>query len=293
MKFKELRSQFVFHRGQRIGILFLLATCIGLLYLRFFVSFSEKNTFDVSSSEIKQLQATIDSLRLTELNAKAIKIYPFNPNFITDYKAYTLGMTPEAYDKLKAFREDGKWVNSIADFKRVTQVPDSVLNAISPFFKFPEWVSRPKPKKRKWKDDTRELSFAEKRDLNEATSDELQEIHGIGNALSTRIVTLREKLGGFSDDRQLYATWGLKEEVIERLLLRFTVKKPVSLPKMNINSSSASDLATLPGISFETGKRMWEFVRVREGLTDLSELLKIDDITPRTLRVIELYLYAE
>ncbi|MFD2828841.1 hypothetical protein ACFSYG_20345 [Leeuwenhoekiella polynyae] len=33
------------------------------------------------------------------------KIYPFNPNFITDYKGYTLGMRMVEIDKLLRFRE--------------------------------------------------------------------------------------------------------------------------------------------------------------------------------------------
>jgi DNA uptake protein ComE-like DNA-binding protein len=62
---------------------------------------------------------------------------------------------------------------------------------------------------------------------------------------------------------------------------------------MNINSCSASDLATIPGVSFTLGKKIWEFVRIREGVSDLSELEKIEGISPRKLQLFALYLYAE
>lgn len=293
MKLKQLKSQLAFNRSQRVGILLLLGMIIGLVYIQFFVSFSEEKTFDLSSSEIVALQKQMDSLRLSEVERRKPKIYPFNPNFMTDYKAYTLGISPAAYDRLHEFREKDQWINSTADFKRVTGVSDSVLGTISIYFKFPDWVANPRPKKKGFTSVSSELSFAEKKDLNEATPDELREVNGIGVVLSKRIVEQREQLGGFSDDLQLYSIWGMKEEVVERLRLQFTVKNPKPMNRININACSASDLATIPGVSFETGKKIWEFVRIREGLRDLSELLKIEGISPRKLQLFELYLYAE
>ena len=39
-----------------------------------------------------------------------------------------------------------KWINSSKQFQEVTKVSDSLLNAISQYFKFPEWITNPKPK---------------------------------------------------------------------------------------------------------------------------------------------------
>lgn len=293
MKLKHLKSQLAFNRSQRVGILLLLGVIIGLLYIQFFVSFSEEKTFDFSSSEMVALQEQMDSLRLSEVERRKPKIYPFNPNFMTDYKAYTLGISPAAYDRLRVFREKDQWVNSAVDFKRVTGVSDSVLDRISVYFKFPDWVTNPRPKKKGFTSISSELPFADKIDLNQVTQEELQQVNGIGVALSKRILDQREQLGGFSDDLQLYGIWGLSDAVLERIMFQFTVKNPKPLDRLNINDSSASDLATIPGVSFETGKKIWEFVRLREGVTGLSELLKIEGISPRKLQLFELYLYAE
>ena len=45
--------------------------------------------------------------------------YKLNPNFLTDYKAYTLGIPPEAFDKLQAYRSENKFVNSAAAFQEI------------------------------------------------------------------------------------------------------------------------------------------------------------------------------
>lgn len=292
MKIKEFKSQLVFHRSQRVGILFLLALILVLLYVQFFVSFSEESTFDINSTEVLELQEQLDSLRWADSIKKLPKRYPFNPNYMTDYKAYTLGISPKELDRLQAFRKKDQWVNSAAQFKVVTGISDSLLGQISPYFKFPDWVTRPKAKRSYAKKD-RVLSISEKIDLNEATAEELQKVYGVGPVLGERIIEQRERLGGFHHDLQLYMVWGLKDSVVGRIIEQFTVKTPVALEPWNINEISASDIATLPGVSFEMGKRIWEFVRVRDGLTDLSELLKIEGISPRKLQVFRLYLYTE
>ncbi len=291
MNLNNLRSHFEFNKQQRSGILFLAGIIIALLCIYYFVDFSEKNILDTSSEEIVVLRSQIDSLRAVEIENRKPKVYPFNPNFITDYKAYTLGMSTEEYDRLKHFRDKEQWINSVADFKRVTKVSDSLLQAISPYFKFPEWVTHPRSKKKKQSNSITERSYAQKTDLNKATEVQLQEINGIGKALSKRIVLYREKLGGFTDDIQLNAIWGLDRSVSQKVLNRFTVKTPVRIEKMDINTISASDIATIPGISFDLAKKIWEYRVLHEGISDFSELEKIEGLSPLKLQLIQLYLY--
>ena len=261
------------------------------------MDFSEEDTFDISSAEIVSVQKQMDSLRLVEIEKRKPKKYPFNPNFITDYKGYVLGMSNEEIDRLLQYRKEGKWINSATDFKKVTGVSDSLLNELSPYFKFPNWVTNPKTKYN-FKNYKSEKGFAEKPyeqkiDLNKATEEQLQQVSGIGEALSKRIISYREKLGGFSNDIQLYNVYGLEPPVVQRTLNLFTVKTPKAIAKINVNTASASDISTIPGISFEMAKKIWEFRRLREKLTSIQELDKIEGMTERKLQLIHLYLSVE
>ncbi len=293
----NIKSHFTFNKQQRSGILLLLLLIVSLLCIYWFVDFSEEDTFDTSSAEIVSMQKELDSLRFVEIENRKPKKYPFNPNFITDYKGYTLGMSNEEIDRLLQYRKEDKWINSAADFKKVTDVSDSLLAELSPYFKFPDWVINPKPKN-KFKDyktekGFSEKSFAQKIDLNKATEEQLQQVSGIGEALSKRITSYREKLGGFSDDIQLYSVYGLDPSVVQRTLNLFAVKSPKVISKININTASASDISTIPGISFEMAKKIWEYRRLREKITSIQELEKIEGMTGRKLQLIQLYLSIE
>ena len=290
---EKIKSHFVFNRSQRNGILFLIFFISGFLVINYYVDFSQENVFDLNSKEVIAIQKELDSLRTIDIASKKTKIFPFNPNFMTDFKGYTLGMSTDEIDRLLAFRKENKWINSVEDFKQVTKVSDSLLSIISPYFKFPDWVNNPKSKTKYVKRGFKDKTFKQKVGLNIATYQQLEEVNGIGKALSKRIIEYRNKLGGFTNDIQLNEVYGLDYQIIKKVLNEFTVKTPKGIEKMNLNTISASDIATIPGISFDLAKRIWEYRILNERIKNFSELEHIDGLTKRKLQGIQLYLKLE
>lgn len=286
----KIKSFFVFNSSQRNGILFLLLLVSGFAVISNYIDFTTENLLDTNSKEVLALQKELDSIKTLLIESNQPKIYPFNPNFITDFKGYKLGMSSEEIDRLLDYRKQNKWINSKEDFQKVTKVSDSFLDQISSYFKFPDWISNPKPKYSDWRKGFKEKTFDQKIDLNIATQLQLEKINGIGKSFSKRIVDYRSKLIGFSDDMQLYEIYGLDYQVVNRVLNEFTVKTPKEIIKMNLNKISASDIATIPGISFELAKRIWEFRILNERIVDFMELKKIEGLTERKLQGIQLYL---
>ena len=290
---EKIKSHFVFNRSQRNGILLLLFFISGYLVINYYVDFSKENLLDINSKEVIAIQKELDSLRTIDIASKKPKVFPFNPNFLTDFKGYTLGMSTEEIDRLLAFRKENKWINSVEDFKKVTKVSDSLLNKISPYFKFPDWVTNPKSKNKYVKREFKEKTFKQKIDLNLATQGQLEGLNGIGKTFSKRIIDYRNKLGGFTNDIQLYEVYGLDFQATNSILKEFTVKTPKKIIKMALNSISASDIATVPSISFDLAKRIWEFRILNEGIKSFSELENIEGLTKRKLQGIQLYLKLE
>ena len=104
MTFKKFKSLFIFSREQRTGILLLFATIIVLQLIYFFVDFSSLSKTSPEKEQWLSLQSQIDSMKKDKVDYIP-NIYTFNPNFISDYKGYKLGMSVAEIDRLLAFRK--------------------------------------------------------------------------------------------------------------------------------------------------------------------------------------------
>lgn len=290
---RNLKSHFVFTKEQRHGIFWLLFIIVLMQCIYFFVDFSSDDVV-VNPDELKVYEAEIDALRQAKIEENKPKIYPFNPNFITDYKGVTLGMSTSEIDRLLAYRTQNKWINSALHFQQVTGVSDSLLTQISPYFKFPEWVTNPKPKVSHTKTySNRPKTIAQKTDLNKATVTQLQRVNGIGKTLSERIVKYRESNGGFIADVQLQDVYGLSPEVILKITEHFTVKTPKTISKINLNTASAETLVTIQYIDYEVAYNIIEYRSLHEGFKTLDELLKVKDFPTNKLEIIKLSLHIQ
>ena len=290
----QIKSHFTFSKEQRNGIFLLLILIVIFQCVYFFVDFSSEDTPDTEEALLEFVKE-IDSLRLIQLEESKPKIYPFNPNYITDFKGATLGMTNEEIDRLMAFREKNKWINSSIQFQVVTKVSDSLLNAIAPYFKFPEWITNPKPKNNAlYNNNSKPKAFAQKQDLNTATAQQLQKVNGVGKVFSDRIIKYRNTFkGGFIADVQLLDVYGLTPEVIEKITNQFTVKTPKAIQQININAATIDDLVTIPHIDYDLAHNIIEYRQLREGYNSINELTKVIDFPINKIKIIELYLHFE
>lgn len=296
------KSHFRFNKQERSGIFFLLLIIvllqIGYFFYRRISRYASEDTLIVD----RELQIQIDSLKEVALQEDSFKIYPFNPNFITDYKGYTLGMSVDEIDRLHNYRKKNKFANTPEEFQKVTQVSDTLLASISPHFKFPEWTKKSKQssvnskRPASKKDITIKKSFplkgplGEVSDLNTATVQELRTISGIGEKLSTRIIKFRDRLGGFLIDDQLYDVYGLEPEVIEKTLKRFKVLQKPNIQKININTATAYKIATLIYIRRQVAERIVEYRYAHGSFDSFEELENIEDFPSDKIHRIALYL---
>lgn len=293
----NIKSHFKFSKKQRSGIFLLLLIILVLLVFYHLVLpklIKTNHNFYSSDTEVLTFIKQIDSLKAIEVENRKPKIYPFNPNFITDYKGYTLGMTNQEIDRLLAFRKQDKWINSIKQFQQVTKVSDSLLAKISPYFKFPDWVTNPKPKQSFSKTFTNtNKTQQQKLDLNLATATQLQKVYGIGPSYSERIIKLRRKIGGFHSFIELQEVYGLTPEVIQNIKDNFSIKTPRAISKIALNTATTQQLVTIKFIDYEVAHNIIEARTLRDGFKSLNELTKVKDFPINKLEIIKLSLQLD
>lgn len=288
-----MKPDFTFNTTQRIGVfglIFMMIILLGVIYgLK--NQPPEKTINKHQHQEEKIVQHWVDSVKKEKIKSKTYKIYPFNPNFITDYKGYKLGMSPQEIDRLHDFREGDKWINSKVEFQEVTRISDSLLEAISVYFKFPDWViAQQKQIKKRRLEKAESLSPAEKADLNKAGIEDLQKIKGIGKVLSRRIVHYRSQIDSFAGNIQLKDIYGLKYQTRQNILAHYTVKAQSKVKRLDINEVTTAELTTIPYFDYELARRIVQYRITHEGIADFEELVHIDGFPISRVDRIKLYL---
>ena len=276
------KSHFWYNKSQRNGIFFLILLILLLQGFIFFDVFSSDEIIDTNKSKISAFQSQIDSLKAMEIENRKPKIYPFNPNYITDYKGEQLGMSLAEIDRLLTFRKTNKFINSQDEFQQVTKVSDSLLSAIAPYFKFPDWVADQKQNNSSFNKQSRYknsvISSAVKRsstDINKATAADFKTISGIGVVFSERIIQYRSKLQGFTFENQLYEVWGLDKEVANKVLSIFKIVDKPIIKKVNVNTVTFKELLKNPYIDYELCKKIFNY---RDEVAELQRILELKNI---------------
>ncbi len=266
----------------------LFGLIISLQGFSFFYDFGNKQN-NHSDQHWLAFQKDIDSVKSQSNNFKRT-IYPFNPNFITDFKGYQLGMSVAEIDRLLAYRKQNKYVNSVSEFQAVTKVSDSLLKAISPYFKFPVWVTNKKNTQSAFEKNTfvKPIKIAVL-DINKATKEDLMKVYGIGDKISDRILEQKLRLGSFVSMEQMDDIWGLSPEVIQKLKASFAIQSSVTLNKININNASVKELANFPFFRYPLAKDIVVY-RTMNGDIKIEDLSKIKGFPVEKIKIIALYL---
>ena len=279
-----MNSLFRYTLREKRGIVFLLLLITALQSGIFFLDFGAgqaKRPYMVADS---LAIAFVDSVKRSGAMKDTLSIRPFNPNFISDYKGYLLGMTPGEIDRLHAFREKGRFVRDASEFAEVTGISDSLLSSISKLFQFPEFRSSPQEKNQP------SMPDGPSKDLNSATARDLQAISGIGPVLSERIVRFRESLGGFLVKEQLFDVYGLDAEVAERAMAAFALRQVPEVKKINLNTAGVEELAGLVYLNRSLARSMVAYRETHGRFDSIEQLTKIEEFPIERIDRIKLYL---
>ncbi|CAA0214399.1 helix-hairpin-helix domain-containing protein [Tenacibaculum maritimum] len=299
---KILKSHFRhYNKRQRNGVFFLILIIVVLEVLYFSIDFSSGKLEEIDTRDLIAFQREIDSLREIEKEKRKPKRYSFNPNYITDFKAYKLGMKTEEVDRWLKFRKENQFVNSAKEFQKVTKISDSLLRELAPLFKFPDWVLR---KKRRALIRSKSTALRGKRiknylensvvlkGLNDVVAMDLETVRGVERKIAERIIKYRKRLKGFTYASQLYEVWGLKKEIADKILEVFKIVTVPSIKKVNVNTATFKEVLKNPYVNYELCKRIFAYREEVAELEKISELKNIEGFPIEKYDRIILYLEA-
>jgi competence protein ComEA len=117
-------------------------------------------------------------------------------------------------------------------------------------------------------------------DINQADTNTLKKINGIGTVLSVRIIKFRDKLGGFVQLSQLDDVYGISEGALKELKRYAVIAANFSPQKIPLTENNFKKLASHPYIGYAKTKILVQYLKngkTIEDKTTLKDVLKITD----------------
>lgn len=126
-------------------------------------------------------------------------------------------------------------------------------------------------------------------ELNSADTTKLTELNGIGSSFARRIISYRDRLGGFYKKEQLKEVFGLDSEKYAGLQLQVSVD-PSKISKIHINAVTFEGLSRFPYLSFKQMNAIIQFREQHGEYESMSDLGNVAILDQATLQKIKPYI---
>jgi competence ComEA-like helix-hairpin-helix protein len=290
---KEFRAQII------LAVLCLVIITLKNIYLAEKSSFTlTHRTFDGFDSIQAQNQfvaekqkdlSTYDSL--TKGKQKVV-IEFFDPNVVDAEKLISFGLSKKQVASWIHFRERGGVFFKDRDICKLYCLTDLQKRSLMPFVRISKKEVQSQLSSQKnekpYEPSSRKVIQASL-DINSCTSQELEELPGIGNVLAERIVKYRNRLGGFASLDQLSEVYGLDQEKIRLFVhrLRLNDKK---VNRIQINLDNDSIIKKHPYFNYKMLRLLSAYKKQHVYISGKDDLMKIPVFNDSIIRKIEPYI---
>lgn len=216
----------------------------------------------------------------------AVVYFTFNPNLATLDELISLGLDSAIARRIIKYRDKGGVYRKKSDLRKIYGLSETKFNELYDYINIPVKVaSAEQPVPQEFAKPTNkakpkvEFAILPKFDLNLADTSVLQTVIGIGSVLSGRIISFRDKLGGFVEVDQLYQVYNLDSVVVSRLITIGFIAPGFEPELIDINSVGVDEIAAHPYINWNQARLLVAYRnqhgRFKEA-KDLAEVYSFD-----------------
>lgn len=302
MQKQEVSDWFTVSKKQRNGMLVMLAIIVLSILARLMISwFIKPARYDHSEFEkeiaalkIKRADSTYTFKRKFEdredsdqpynqpyenrYNDKKEwkgELFYFDPNTLDQAGWQRLGVRDKTISTIKNFLSKGGKFYKAEDIKKIWGLNEELAGKLIPYIQIEkkEYAVTDKPVYEK------KVYAPTVIDINTADTTAFIALPGIGSKLAQRIVSFRDKLGGFHTIDQVGETFGLADSTFQKLKPRLRLDNN-TLRQVNINAATIDELKAHPYIKYTIGNALFQY-RVQHGnfssVKDLKKIMLVTD----------------
>ena len=292
MNANRLKEYFNFSKKERNGIIVLLVMLAGVWFAP--LLFTPDETFDVKGfarfehdiarlkQEAAQAENDNDTGEMFYHASSAIsyrkpvkaEAFYFDPNTLKPVEWRRLGISGRTIQTIQNFIAKGGKFYKAEDIGKIYGLRKPDYERLLPYVRIAENASQNKKK------NVYAASFTAGSTkytvsivhINTADTTAFIALPGIGSKLAARIISFREKLGGFYNANQVAEVYGITDSVFQHIKPGLNCDAGV-IKKININTAGIEELKAHPYIKYQVGNAVIQY-RLQHGNFQNEEDLK-------------------
>lgn len=178
----------------------------------------------------------------------------FDPNHYTKNDWMALGLSEKQAAVVMKFTERG--IRSSEDLQRIFVMPDQLFDLVKDSLIFNEARDNEINSKAELPKQVKAVLI----ELNSANKEQLMSLPGIGDYISDRIISYRDRLGGFVKKEQLMEIKKIDIELYNKIVGQVTIESG-SVKRIPLNSISAEEIKKHPYLNWNIANSI---VKIRE-----------------------------
>lgn len=261
----DQKTGFYVSKSNRRATILLIALIFIIVFLPRFVTYLNPTPDLLVTSEMISEAEEIQQRKKSRYEQQFVrkknkrskyKIPPkkFDPNHYAKNDWMALGLSEKQASVVMKFTERG--IRSSEDLQRIFVMPDQLFDLVKDSLIFNE--------ARDYKINSKAESPKQVKavlvELNSANKEQLMSLPGIGDYISDRIISYRDRLGGFVKKEQLMEIKKIDIELYNKIVGQITIESG-SVKRIPLNSISAEEIKKHPYLNWNIANSI---VKIRE-----------------------------
>ena len=246
-----------------------------------------------ANKEKKEYDFTALAYERTPESSVKGELFEFDPNTLSPEGWKKLGLRDKTIATIRNYLDKGGRFRQTADLQKIYGLNEKLYARLAPYVRIHVVEDA---RYQTYKKETKETGYERKKpgliDINLADTSAFIALPGIGSKLASRIVSFRDKLGGFYKPEQVGETFGLPDSVFQKIRPYLKIGAGISR-KININLVNLEDLKSHPYIRYQLANPIIAYRNEHGPFSMLEDLKKIMAISNEVYEKISPYLILE
>ena len=208
------------------------------------------------------------------------ELFNFNPNTLDEAGWQKLGVRDKTIATIKNYLSKGGKFYKPEDIKKIWGMDETLAKKLMPYIQIEkkEYTSNERTEEYTKPVYEKKTYTPASIDINIADTTALIALPGIGSKLAQRIITFRDKLGGFYKLEQVGETFGLPDSTFQKIKPRLILSNP-SVKQISINTATLDELKNHPYLRYNIANAIIQYRTQHGSFSATADLKKIMAIT--------------